>query len=245
MAKWGFNRAGYWLLLRVPSSSMLFEKGASMPPPFLALSASAIVPAMWTSQQSKNVPFLSKHHWKEAGEVHLFKGGTLPVANCAHKGIFAQIHNIFSPLLCYFHTSHNHIARPLLIIMTVWKIKSQTHVPPLLLPNFFLVLIKSQHEIQHVLKSYLSLKSNKPQKTCISRAFPWPVLCLKKANNPHKKECELWDELGQSIVLFLCDIIDRQKSERPFSSLHSELKWQVARTEDKGLSTIQWRPHWS
>ncbi len=114
MAKWGFNRAGYWLLLRIPSSSMLFEKGASMPPPFLALSASAIVPAMWTSQQTKNVPFLSKHHWKEAGEVHLFKGGMLPVANCAHKGFFSQIHNIFSALLCYFHTSDNHIT--LLII---------------------------------------------------------------------------------------------------------------------------------
>lgn len=111
--------------------------------------------------------------------------------------------------------------------------------------EFFLVLIKSKHEIQHVLKSYLSLKRDIPQKTCISRAFPWPVLCLEKRTTRTEQECELWDEQGQPIVLFLCDIVARQKSERPFSSLHSELNWQVAGTEGKGLSKIQWWPHWS
>lgn len=123
-----------------------------------------------------------------------------------------------------------------------WVANSSASAPA---TEFFLVLIKSEHEIQHVLRSYLSLKRDKPQKTCISRAFPWPVLCLAKLTTRTEQECELWDELGQSIVLFLCDIIARQKSERPFSSLHSELNWQVARTEGKGLSTIQWRPHWS
>jgi len=60
-------QCGYYRAALTPTESSqffcaMFEKGASVPPPFLALSASAIVPAMWTSQQSKNVPFLSKYH---------------------------------------------------------------------------------------------------------------------------------------------------------------------------------------
>lgn len=65
--------------------------------------------------------------------------------------------------------------------------------------------------------------------------FPRLMLRLAKLTTRTEQECELWDELGQAIVLFLCDINARQKRERPFSSLHSELNWQVAGTEGKGL----------
>ncbi len=110
--------------------------------------------------------------------------------------------------------------------------------------KFFLVLIKSQHEIQHVLKSYLGLKSDKPQKTCIPRAFPWPVLGIEKLTTCTKKNWTLRWTRSIYCAFPLCHHWQK-KSERPFSSLHSELNGHVARTEDKGPSTIQWWPHWS